>query len=306
MKIVKNKLQKYLSKKLVREGGKKIFNKNMGLADPVPNEGIKRAVEILKKSDLYRYGTPSTEVSETTQLEKDFAKYTGAKYALAVNSCSSALFLSLISSGIKPGDEVLVPAVTFTAVPSAIINAGAIPVLIECTESYQIEITDRTEARTRIQYNYDTEQAKLDKLLDLLTDGVINNEEYQRKKAELKLNREAIKQELEKNEKMADQGMELTERTFNFARYAQYWFEKGTNEQKRIILRTLGSNLLLKDQILLFQERKPFIMVKNLKAKYGVLLEKFEPADLTDNSIQNPSLAKVIPSLLRDMDSNHD
>lgn len=142
MKIVKNKLQKYLSKKLVREGGKKIFNKNMGLADPIPNEGIKKAVEILKKSDLYRYGTPSTEVSETTQLEKDFAKYTGAKYALAVNSCSSAIFLSLISSGIKPGDEVLVPAVTFTAVPSAIINAGAIPVLIECMESYQIDIED--------------------------------------------------------------------------------------------------------------------------------------------------------------------
>lgn len=142
MKSAKTKLKKYLSKKLVREGGKKIFNKNMGLADPVPEEGIKKAGEILRKSDLYRYGTPSTEVSEVTQLEKDFAKYVGTKYALAVNSCSSAIFLSLIGSGIKPGDKVLVPAVTFTAVPSAIINAGAIPVLIECTESYQIDIED--------------------------------------------------------------------------------------------------------------------------------------------------------------------
>lgn len=142
MKSAKTKLKKYLGKKLVREGGKKIFNKNMGLADPVPEEGIKKAGEILRKSDLYRYGTPSTEVSEVTQLEKDFAKYVGAKYALAVNSCSSAIFLSLIGSGIKPGDKVLVPAVTFTAVPSAIVNAGAIPVLIECTESYQIDIED--------------------------------------------------------------------------------------------------------------------------------------------------------------------
>lgn len=173
-------------------------------------------------------------------------------------------------------------------------------------EHNQIEITDRVESRTRIEHNYNAEQTKLDKLLDLLTDGVIDNEEYQRKKAELKLKRESMKQSLEQNEQRADQGMELTEKTFNFARYAHYWFEKGSSEQKRIILRTLGSNLLLKDRILHFQERKPFVMIKNIKAKYGVLLEKFEPADLTEESTQNSALAKAIPRLLRGRDSNPD
>lgn len=173
-------------------------------------------------------------------------------------------------------------------------------------EHNQIEVTDRTEARTRIETNYKSIQTQLDRLLDLLTDGVIENEEYQSKKAKLKLERHSMKQELEKNELRADKGMELTEKCFNFALYARYWFEHGSNEQKRILLRTLGSNLQLKDRILHIQEHKPFIILKNIKAKYGVLLEKFEPADLTEESIHNPSLAKVIPNLLRGRDSNSD
>lgn len=129
-------------RQLVVEGGKKIFHKDMGLGDPIPSEGIKRVNQILKESDLYRYGTPSNRMSEVCLLEKEFAEYLGVKYALAVNSCSSAIFLSLVASGVKPGDKVLIPAVTFTAVPSAVMNVGAIPVLLECNDQYQIDLED--------------------------------------------------------------------------------------------------------------------------------------------------------------------
>jgi dTDP-4-amino-4,6-dideoxygalactose transaminase len=49
------------------------------------------------------------------QFEKDFAAYIGCKWALAVNSGTSALQLALDAIGLRPGDEVLVPSYTFTA-----------------------------------------------------------------------------------------------------------------------------------------------------------------------------------------------
>ncbi|CAM9689739.1 unnamed protein product, partial [Ectocarpus sp. 8 AP-2014] len=54
------------------------------------------------------------------------------KYALGVNSCSSAILIALLSVGVKSGDEVLSNAFTFTAVPSAILRIGGKPVLVEC------------------------------------------------------------------------------------------------------------------------------------------------------------------------------
>ena len=65
------------------------------------------------------------------EFEKLFAEYVGVKYAVAVSSCTAALHLSVIALGIKPGDEVLVPAMTFTATASAVIHSNAIPVLVD-------------------------------------------------------------------------------------------------------------------------------------------------------------------------------
>jgi len=69
-----------------------------------------------------------------------------------MNSRSSAIFLSLLACGVKPGDKVLIPAFTFIAVPSAVVHAGAIPVLVEVDDNYIIDldafetaITDETK-----------------------------------------------------------------------------------------------------------------------------------------------------------------
>ena len=72
---------------------------------------------------------------EVYTLEQEFAAYCGVKHALVTSSGTSALYLSLLSLGIQPGDEVIVPAYTFVATYSAIIYAGAIPVLAEIDES---------------------------------------------------------------------------------------------------------------------------------------------------------------------------
>lgn len=65
------------------------------------------------------------------QFERDFAAYKSVDHAAAVNSCTAALHLALLASGVKPGDEVITTALTFCATVNAIIHAGATPVLAD-------------------------------------------------------------------------------------------------------------------------------------------------------------------------------
>lgn len=78
--------------------------------------------------------------------------------------------------------------------------------------------------------------------------GIISSDEYQAFKKRLLERKNALESELTDKGKELEQWLELSERTFNFARYARVWFEKGDNSTKRSILACLGSNLVLKDQ----------------------------------------------------------
>lgn len=86
------------------------------------------------------------------ELEQAFAKYIGVKHAIAVNSGTSALFLTMKAMGIGPGDEVIVPDFAFIAVPNAVVHTGATPVLVDCEpDTYNIDpkkivITPKTKA----------------------------------------------------------------------------------------------------------------------------------------------------------------
>lgn len=88
------------------------------------------------------------------KLEQIFKKYKDSKYAIALNSCTAALHLSILAAGIKQGDEVIVPTMTFAATANAIIHAGGIPVFADCEkftmnidpEDIEKKITDKTKA----------------------------------------------------------------------------------------------------------------------------------------------------------------
>jgi dTDP-4-amino-4,6-dideoxygalactose transaminase len=66
------------------------------------------------------------------KFEEMFKEYKGSKYAMALNACTAALHLSMLAIGIKPGDEVIVPAMTFASTASVVIHVGGVPVFADC------------------------------------------------------------------------------------------------------------------------------------------------------------------------------
>lgn len=69
--------------------------------------------------------------AKTQRFESDFARYVSATHAVSVSSCTAALHLSLLAAGCGPGDDVVVPSLTFAATANAVVHAGANPVLCD-------------------------------------------------------------------------------------------------------------------------------------------------------------------------------
>lgn len=122
--------------------GKTVFTKEFTRQESIPEEGIERAIELLRNGRLHRYNTSADEISEVAILEKEFAEYMGVTYCAAFSSCGSSIYVALKSAGVKPGDMVLTNAFTLAPVPGAIVNAGAEPVLVESTDDYTIDLED--------------------------------------------------------------------------------------------------------------------------------------------------------------------
>jgi perosamine synthetase len=84
-----------------------------------------------------------TQGPKVKEFEEKFAVYTGAKYAVAVSNCTTALHLGMIVSGVTNGDEVICPSMSYIATANAIKYVGATPVFAEVTPgTYNIDIAD--------------------------------------------------------------------------------------------------------------------------------------------------------------------
>jgi len=108
----------------------------------IGEEERKEVLEVLDRKYLFRYYGPQEYPSKVRELEVTFADKAGSKYALAVNSCTSALITALIAVGVGPGDEVIVPGYTFFASCAAIVGARAIPVVAEVDETLTLDPDD--------------------------------------------------------------------------------------------------------------------------------------------------------------------
>ena len=109
-------------------------------AEPIPEAARAEIDRLLLSGDLFRY--TAAEGAPVALLEQEFADLLGAKYALAVASCSAALFLSLKALDLPRGARVLIPAFTFAAVPSAVVHADCTPVLVEVGDNYRVDMAD--------------------------------------------------------------------------------------------------------------------------------------------------------------------
>ena len=109
-------------------------------AEPIPAAARVAIEELLQSGDLFRYTAP--ENAPVALLEAEFAQMIGSKYALAVSSCSAALFLSLKALGLPRDARVLIPGFTFAAVPSSVVHADCVPVLCEVGDNYRVDMAD--------------------------------------------------------------------------------------------------------------------------------------------------------------------
>ena len=116
--------------------------------------------EIAAVEEVYRSGW-LTMGPRTAELEGQFAEYVGARHAVAVSSCTAALHLICLAAGIGPGDEVVVPSLTFVATANAIRYTGATPVFADVrslerpwlsADAVEAAIGERTRAIMAMSY----------------------------------------------------------------------------------------------------------------------------------------------------------
>ncbi|MEO0937182.1 MAG: DegT/DnrJ/EryC1/StrS family aminotransferase [Pseudomonadota bacterium] len=117
------------------------FTKPFIRQEPIPEEGIAAAVDVMRSGALHRYGWPEG-TSPAEALERRYADWQGARYCLAVTSGGQAMRLALSALGIGAGDKVLTNAWTLAPVPGAIASVGAEAVLVETTEDLVIDLAD--------------------------------------------------------------------------------------------------------------------------------------------------------------------
>ncbi len=117
----------------------------------IGEEEIQLVVDVLKSGFLTSRGPSGSMVGK---FEEEFARYVGARHAVAANSGTAALHMALLAAGVGPGDEVLVPSFTFVATAEAVVLSGAKPVFVDiepetyCMDPQLLEkmITDRAKA----------------------------------------------------------------------------------------------------------------------------------------------------------------
>lgn len=122
----------------------------MAGAEMIGKEEIKEIMDVLETGILIRYNFDKERngVFKCREFEEAFAKYCGSGYALGVTSGSAALKVALTALDVGPGDDVLVPAFTFLATYEAVLEVGAIPIMVDIDESLNLDPLEIEKKKT--------------------------------------------------------------------------------------------------------------------------------------------------------------
>ncbi|WP_111732689.1 DegT/DnrJ/EryC1/StrS family aminotransferase [Roseovarius amoyensis] len=150
-----------------------IFKGSFTQQEPIPDDGIAAALEVMRSGRLHRYNLALGEEGEAAALEREFAALTGARHALAVASGGYAMATALRAVGVGPGDRVLTNAFTLAPVPGAIASVGAQPVFVGVTEGLVIDLDDLAakvdEADVLMLSHMRGHICDMDRLMDICT-----------------------------------------------------------------------------------------------------------------------------------------
>jgi len=140
------------------------------VATPIVGEEEIQAVAEVLKSGRYVQGP------KVKEFEEKFAEYIGTKHAIATNSGTAALHIALAAAGIGPGDEVIVPPLTFFATVEAVLHQNAVPIFADIDpETCTLDPDDVSKRITRetkaiIPVHLFGHPAEMDPLMELAED----------------------------------------------------------------------------------------------------------------------------------------
>ncbi len=151
-----------------------MYSRRIAINHPIlGNEELRAIAQVLRSGFLTEKRGSGPNV---TRFEAAFAKYVGAKFAIAVNNGTSALHATLLAIGLDHGDEVIVPSFTFVATAEVVALTGAQPIFVDidpltyCMDPEELKsaITERTKAIVPVHlYGL---PAKMDAITDLAKD----------------------------------------------------------------------------------------------------------------------------------------
>ena len=128
--------------------------------------------------------------------------------------------------------------------------------------------------------------------------SLLSDEEYAKRKAELIMGKAHLQELLNDTDRRVERWLETAERTFDFACHAKHWFTNGTSQTKATILRTLGSNLILKDRKLVVELKKPLMAIKHVVEGVPQVRGMLEPAKFGLNKGDLEALYSKNPMVL--------
>jgi len=130
----------------------------------IGEEEIDEVVETLRSGWI-------TTGPKTAEFERLTAAYTGARHAVAVNSCTGALHIALAALGVQSGDEVITSPLTFCSTANVVVHLGGKPVLADVGEDFNIdpaEVERRITPRTKVllPVHYGGQPCRMDAIMD--------------------------------------------------------------------------------------------------------------------------------------------